>query len=179
MGLLLVAAVVLVGVILLYNGIRIVREYQRLVVFRLGRSIGEKGPGVVYLIPLVDRAVLVDLREVFLEIPAQTCITNGLAAGTFAKSDVPIPLDYPQCGLFDYYAGSKFYTDSAQQLQATIEPARQCLLDAAKADGIDPGIYTPEISRPDCFKDVNPYSTATADEAAVSAAFDCAAKPAG
>ena len=85
MGLLFVAAVVLVGIILLYNGIRIVREYQRLVVFRLGRSIGQKGPGVVYLIPLVDRAVLVDLREVFLEIPAQTCIT---------KDNAPISIDF-------------------------------------------------------------------------------------
>ena len=85
MGLLFVVAVVIIGVLLLYNGIRIVREYQRLVVFRLGRSIGEKGPGVVYLIPIVDRAVLVDLREVFLEIPAQTCIT---------KDNAPISIDF-------------------------------------------------------------------------------------
>ena len=85
MGFLFVVAVVIIGVLLLYNGIRIVREYQRLVVFRLGRSIGEKGPGVVYLIPMVDRAVLVDLREVFLEIPAQTCIT---------KDNAPISIDF-------------------------------------------------------------------------------------
>jgi len=85
MGLLFVVAILVVGIILLYNGIRIVREYQRLVVFRLGRSIGQKGPGVVYLIPLVDRAVLVDLREVFLEIPAQTCIT---------KDNAPISIDF-------------------------------------------------------------------------------------
>src|SRR5215831_12084520 len=63
MGFLFLVAIVVVALILLYNGIRIVREYQRLVVFRLGRSIGQKGPGVVYLIPIVDRAVLVDLRE--------------------------------------------------------------------------------------------------------------------
>ena len=85
MGLLFVVAILVVGIILLYNGIRIVREYQRLVVFRLGRSIGQKGPGVVYLIPVVDRAVLVDLREVFLEIPAQTCIT---------KDNAPISIDF-------------------------------------------------------------------------------------
>jgi len=85
MGLLFVVAIIVVGIILLYNGIRIVREYQRLVVFRLGRSIGQKGPGVVYLIPVVDRAVLVDLREVFLEIPAQTCIT---------KDNAPISIDF-------------------------------------------------------------------------------------
>ena len=85
MGFLFLVAIVVVALILLYNGIRIVREYQRLVVFRLGRSIGQKGPGVVYLIPIVDRAVLVDLREVFLEIPAQTCIT---------KDNAPISIDF-------------------------------------------------------------------------------------
>jgi regulator of protease activity HflC (stomatin/prohibitin superfamily) len=85
MGFLFLVAIVVVALILLYNGIRIVREYQRLVVFRLGRSIGQKGPGVVYLIPIIDRAVLVDLREVFLEIPAQTCIT---------KDNAPISIDF-------------------------------------------------------------------------------------
>ena len=85
MGNLIAFAVIIVLVILLRAGIKIVREYQRLVVFRLGRSIGEKGPGVVYLIPLVDRAVLVDLREVFLEIPAQTTIT---------KDNAPISIDF-------------------------------------------------------------------------------------
>lgn len=78
-------AVVIVAAILLRSGIKVVREYQRLVVFRLGRSIGPKGPGVVYLIPIVDRAVWVDLREVFLEIPAQTCIT---------KDNAPISIDF-------------------------------------------------------------------------------------
>ncbi|HLW60572.1 MAG TPA: SPFH domain-containing protein [bacterium] len=85
MGLYSVIAVVVVLALILRSGIRIVREYQRLVVFRLGRSFGPKGPGVVYLIPIVDRAVLVDLREVFLEIPAQTCIT---------KDNAPISIDF-------------------------------------------------------------------------------------
>jgi regulator of protease activity HflC (stomatin/prohibitin superfamily) len=80
-----IAAIVIISAILLRAGIKVVREYQRLVVFRLGRSIGQKGPGIVYLIPLVDRAVLVDLREVFLEIPAQTCIT---------KDNAPISIDF-------------------------------------------------------------------------------------
>jgi regulator of protease activity HflC (stomatin/prohibitin superfamily) len=57
-----------------------VPEYQRLVVFRLGRCIGEKGPGIVFLIPIVDRAVKVDLREQVREIPHQTSITKDNAA---------------------------------------------------------------------------------------------------
>ena len=49
--------------------VRIVREYERLVVFRLGRSLGMKGPGLVLLIPFIDKAVKVDQREQFLEVP--------------------------------------------------------------------------------------------------------------
>ncbi|HJS17150.1 MAG TPA: SPFH domain-containing protein [Anaerolineales bacterium] len=63
----------------LASAIRIVPEYQRLVVFRLGRSVGAKGPGVVLLIPVVDRAVKVDLREQVREIPHQTAITKDNA----------------------------------------------------------------------------------------------------
>jgi regulator of protease activity HflC (stomatin/prohibitin superfamily) len=77
--------VIIVLVLLLWNGIKVVREYQRLVVFRLGRSSGASGPGLIYLIPIVDKAVWVDLREVFLEIPAQTCIT---------KDNAPISIDF-------------------------------------------------------------------------------------
>jgi regulator of protease activity HflC (stomatin/prohibitin superfamily) len=79
-------AIVLVLVLLFASmAIKIVREYQRLVVFRLGRSIGAKGPGLVLLIPFLDRVVWVDLREVFLEIPKQTCIT---------KDNAPIDIDF-------------------------------------------------------------------------------------
>ncbi len=76
---------IIVGVSLLSSAIKIVREYQRLVVFRLGRSQGKKGPGVVFLWPVIDRAVWVDLREFFLEIPSQTCIT---------KDNAPINIDF-------------------------------------------------------------------------------------
>jgi regulator of protease activity HflC (stomatin/prohibitin superfamily) len=62
------------------RAIRIVREYQRLMVFRLGRSIGTKGPGLVILIPFLDKAVQVDLRELYLEIPHQTAITEDNAS---------------------------------------------------------------------------------------------------
>jgi regulator of protease activity HflC (stomatin/prohibitin superfamily) len=74
-GLFVVAFVFL----LLLMAIKIVREYQRLVVFRLGKCIGERGPGIVFLIPFVDRATWVDLREQYLEVPHQTTITKDNA----------------------------------------------------------------------------------------------------
>ncbi|HKI54293.1 MAG TPA: SPFH domain-containing protein, partial [Anaerolineales bacterium] len=57
-----VGGILVIGFIFIANAIRIVPEYQRLVVFRLGRSIGAKGPGIIFLIPIVDRAVRTDLR---------------------------------------------------------------------------------------------------------------------
>ena len=75
----LVGAILVLGFIFLANAIRIVPEYQRLVVFRLGRSVGTKGPGIVLLIPVIDRAVKVDLREQVREIPHQTAITKDNA----------------------------------------------------------------------------------------------------
>ncbi len=74
------AAILIVGFSVISAAIKVVREYQRLVVFRLGRSVGKKGPGLVFLIPIVDKAVWVDLREFFLEIPSQTCITKDNAS---------------------------------------------------------------------------------------------------
>ncbi len=72
--------VLLLAVILVANAIRIVPEYQRLVVFRLGRSIGSKGPGLIFLIPVLDRGVKVDLREQVRDIPHQTSITKDNAS---------------------------------------------------------------------------------------------------
>jgi len=83
MGLgLLIALVVVVLLLLLVArySIRVVREYQRLVLFRLGRMVGTRGPGLVLLIPIVDRPVLVDLRELYLEIPRQSAITQDNAS---------------------------------------------------------------------------------------------------
>jgi len=74
-----VGGILVIGFVFLANAIRIVPEYQRLVVFRLGRSIGAKGPGIIFLIPIVDRAVRVDLREQVREIPHQTAITKDNA----------------------------------------------------------------------------------------------------
>ncbi len=72
-------------IILLASAIKIVRDYERLVVFRLGRCIGEKGPGLVLLIPIIDQPTRVDLRESYLPIPHQTCIT---------KDNAPISIDF-------------------------------------------------------------------------------------
>jgi regulator of protease activity HflC (stomatin/prohibitin superfamily) len=63
-------------IVVLANSIRVVREYDRLVVFRLGRLLGERGPGLVFLIPIIDRAVKVGLRIVTLDVPPQDIITK-------------------------------------------------------------------------------------------------------
>ena len=67
---------VIIGIIVLANAIRVVREYERLVVFRLGRLVGERGPGLVLLWPLIDRAVKVGLRTVTMDVPPQDIITK-------------------------------------------------------------------------------------------------------
>jgi len=72
--------IVLVAGVLVVLSVRVVREYQRLVVFRFGRVISLRNPGVRLLIPVVDRPVTVDLREFYLEIPHQTSFTKDNAA---------------------------------------------------------------------------------------------------
>jgi regulator of protease activity HflC (stomatin/prohibitin superfamily) len=74
----LVALLILVAVAAVIAGasVRVLREYERAVVFRLGRLIGQKGPGIVLLIPIVDRMVRVDLRTVTFDIPPQDLITR-------------------------------------------------------------------------------------------------------
>jgi len=71
-----VIAVIAVVAIVAGASIRILREYERAVVFRLGRLLGVKGPGLVLLIPAIDRMVRVDLRTVTLDIPPQDLITR-------------------------------------------------------------------------------------------------------
>jgi regulator of protease activity HflC (stomatin/prohibitin superfamily) len=75
----LVGVALLLLIVFLASAIKIVPEYRRVVVFRLGRCIGPKGPGLVLLIPFVDRPVMVDLREQVREIPAQQSITQDNA----------------------------------------------------------------------------------------------------
>ncbi len=70
---------------LLSQAIKIVPEYKRLVVFRLGRYLGVRGPGMVFLIPVIDKPVEVDLREGFFSVPHQTCIT---------KDNAPTDIDF-------------------------------------------------------------------------------------
>jgi regulator of protease activity HflC (stomatin/prohibitin superfamily) len=70
---------------LLWLSVRVVREYQRLVVFRLGRVTGVRGPGLVLLIPFIDQPVRVDLREQFIQVPHQTCIT---------RDNAPVSIDF-------------------------------------------------------------------------------------
>jgi hypothetical protein len=75
----LLVVLVVAGVLLAAlagSSIRILREYERGVVFRLGRLLGEKGPGLILLIPAIDRMVRVDLRTVVADIPAQDLITR-------------------------------------------------------------------------------------------------------
>jgi regulator of protease activity HflC (stomatin/prohibitin superfamily) len=74
--LIFVAALFVVLVTLAASSIRILREYERAVVFRLGRLIGEKGPGLILLIPVIDRMVRVELRTTVLDIPPQDLITR-------------------------------------------------------------------------------------------------------
>src|SRR3990172_5660173 len=79
-GILVVAAIAIIA-----PSVRIVPEYQRLVVFRLGRVLAEKGPGLVLLFPIIDQARAVDLREQVREIPHQVSIT---------KDNAPISIDF-------------------------------------------------------------------------------------
>ncbi|MCL1926059.1 MAG: slipin family protein [Syntrophorhabdaceae bacterium] len=69
-------SVVLLVVFFLYSAIKILNEYERGVVFRLGRIIGAKGPGLILLVPGIDKMVRVDLRVVAMDIPAQDVITS-------------------------------------------------------------------------------------------------------
>ncbi len=82
-ALIFLVAIIIIA-FLLYS-IKIVREYQRIVVFRFGRALAEKGPGIVFIYPIIDVPVRVDLRERFLTIPHQTCIT---------KDNAPVDIDF-------------------------------------------------------------------------------------
>jgi len=76
--------VVIVGVILLMASIRVVTEYERGVIFRLGRLIGAKGPGLFFLIPIVDRMTKISLRTVNFDVKPQEVIT---------KDNVPVKVN--------------------------------------------------------------------------------------
>jgi regulator of protease activity HflC (stomatin/prohibitin superfamily) len=67
---------VLMLLVFLASGIKVVREYERLVVFRLGRLVGPRGPGVTYVIPGIEKSLRVDLRTITMDVPSQDVITK-------------------------------------------------------------------------------------------------------
>jgi len=71
-----VGPIVVLVLVLLANAIRILREYERAVVFRLGRLSGIKGPGLILLIPLIDRMIKISLRVIPMDVPPQDVITR-------------------------------------------------------------------------------------------------------
>ncbi len=75
-GLPALAILLFLALLLLFNMIKILKEYERGVVFRLGRLIGSKGPGLIILIPIIDKMVRVDLRVITYDVPAQDIITK-------------------------------------------------------------------------------------------------------
>ncbi len=81
----LIFIVAIIILAFLFYSIKIVKEYQRIVVFRFGRALAEKGPGIVFIWPIIDYPVRVDLREKFLTVPHQTCIT---------KDNAPVDVDF-------------------------------------------------------------------------------------
>ncbi|MGC8983422.1 MAG: SPFH domain-containing protein [Desulfurococcaceae archaeon] len=82
--LIVLAVFLVIFVSILASHIKVVPEYERLVIFRLGKLMGIKGPGLVFLVPIIDKSVKVDLREFVLDIPPQTCIT---------KDNAPVDVD--------------------------------------------------------------------------------------
>jgi len=81
----IVIIVLIIVLGLIFYSIKIIREYERLVVFRLGRLVGARGPGVVLVLPFINRFNKIDLRERYLEVPHQTCIT---------KDNAPTDIDF-------------------------------------------------------------------------------------
>ena len=72
----IIISVIVIIAIILAHAIRIVNEYERIVIFRLGRLVGARGPGLVLLIPIIEKAVKVDLRVVAIDVPRQAIITK-------------------------------------------------------------------------------------------------------
>src|SRR4029450_11784052 len=81
------AIIVVIVLVILYLSVRVVQQYEKMVVFRLGRTNGPplRDPGLRFLIPIIDRPVKVDIREQFIEVPSQTTIT---------KDNAPINVDF-------------------------------------------------------------------------------------
>src|ERR1019366_8001227 len=74
--------IVIVAVFILPQAVRILREYERGVIFRLGKLQGAKGPGIIFLIPVVDKMVRMDLRVVTIDVPKQEIMTRDNVPAT-------------------------------------------------------------------------------------------------
>jgi regulator of protease activity HflC (stomatin/prohibitin superfamily) len=83
----IIAAIVVVALVALYLSVRVVQQYERMVIFRLGQTGPNlvRGPGLRFLIPVLDRPFKIDIREKFIEVPSQTTIT---------KDNAPINIDF-------------------------------------------------------------------------------------
>jgi regulator of protease activity HflC (stomatin/prohibitin superfamily) len=79
-----IVIVVIIAIVILFSAIKVFPEYQRGVIFRLGRLMPPKGPGLFFIIPIVDKVVRVDLRTVTYDVPAQEVIT---------KDNVPVKVN--------------------------------------------------------------------------------------
>jgi regulator of protease activity HflC (stomatin/prohibitin superfamily) len=77
-------AILIFAILILISGIKVMREYERAVIFRLGRLIGGKGPGLIYVIPMIDKMLKIDLRVVTMDVPRQELMT---------KDNVPTTVD--------------------------------------------------------------------------------------
>jgi regulator of protease activity HflC (stomatin/prohibitin superfamily) len=81
-GLAVIVPVFIVAIIILPQAVRITREYERGVIFRLGKLVGAKGPGLIFLIPFIDRMVKMDLRVVTIDVPKQEIMTRDNVPAT-------------------------------------------------------------------------------------------------
>ena len=84
-GLLGIALIIIIALSIFASSVKIIREYERVVQFTFGRLKGAKGPGIVLILPVINRLVKVDLRERYLEVPHQTAIT---------KDNAPVDIDF-------------------------------------------------------------------------------------
>ena len=84
-GILGIILIIIIALWIFASSVKIIREYERVVQFRFGRSMGSKGPGIVLILPIINRLVKVDLRERYHEVPHQTAIT---------KDNAPVDIDF-------------------------------------------------------------------------------------
>lgn len=126
-----VLIIIVIVFLFLYSALKVVREYERLVVFRLGRLLGTRGPGLVLLIPFVDRAERVSLRVVTLDVPTQEVITRDNVT-TSVNAVVYFRVVEPASAIVNV---ERFYEATAQLAQTTLRSvAGQAELDELLAE---------------------------------------------